>query len=149
MRIKANFVLIIEPYVLLLIIQGVGHWVQDAINVPLKTKNGCFWLLNHKEFIMKSISILPAVLLGAASLAFSAGAIADTYVYTDPVTGLVRTTGAVVGGVGGAAVGLVGGTVQGVGDVVGGTANGLTHGASMGYKTATHSWHHHHHHHHH
>ena len=98
---------------------------------------------------MKSISILPAVLLGAASLAFSAGAIADTYVYTDPVTGLVRTTGAVVGGVGGAAVGLVGGTVQGVGDVVGGTANGLTHGASMGYKTATHSWHHHHHHHHH
>ena len=105
---------------------------------------------------MKTSLILPTIILGAASLLLSTGALA-TASYTqstrhvDPVTGLVTSTEGLLVGVGNASVGLVGGVVRGTGHVIGGVEKGTMHVVKGVAHTTTGvvSGHHYHHHHHH
>ncbi len=80
---------------------------------------------------MKTILILPAIVLGAASLAMSTAVIANTNTHqtkpVNPVTGLVNATGSVITGVGHVTLGAVGGVAQGTAYVL----NGVAHTTSV------------------
>lgn len=70
-------------------------------------------------------SILPAIVIGAASLVLSSSVIAGTSTSqpVEPVAGLFHATGSVLSGVGRAAVGVVGGVAHGTAYVL----HGVTH----------------------
>lgn len=76
---------------------------------------------------MKTSLFLSAVVLGAATLAFSSSALADKYYVTDPITGVVVGVGNIVTG---AAHGVAYGTgkvLTGAGHVVHGVAYDTGH----------------------
>lgn len=79
---------------------------------------------------MKSLSIIPAVILGVASFAISTSAMADytttrtTTTYSDPLGGLIRGTGQVLNGIGNAGGSVVRGAARGTNEVVRGTVHG-------------------------
>ena len=89
---------------------------------------------------MKIIALIPALVLGAASIALSTSALAN-----DPVTGVLNATGDVLNGVGNAAGSVAGGVANGTADVARGTNRALT----GGHRYRGHHHHHHHYHHHH
>ena len=78
---------------------------------------------------MKTLLILPAIVLGAASLVMSTSALAMSRDTTspDPLTGLVRSTGHFLVGVGHGTAHVVGGVVHGTGKLVTGVAHGTEH----------------------
>ena len=87
-------------------------------------------LILIKEFVMKKLTLLPAIVLGVASFGLSAGAFADAQ---DPVSQVVTGTHETVKQVGqGTAdtVNHVGGTanaaVKGTGDAVGAVGQGTS-----------------------
>ena len=73
---------------------------------------------------MKMLSLVPAIVLGVASLALSASTFAGQS--ADPLTGLANGTGQVLTGIGNAAGSVVVGIVKGTSDVVNGVANGTS-----------------------
>lgn len=85
------------------------------------------WSYNNKELVMKTIMILPAIVLGAASLVLSTGVVAGTRNSVNPVTGIANATGNVISGVGHVATGVVGGVGYGATQVVKGVAHGTTY----------------------
>ena len=89
---------------------------------------------------MKTILILPAIILGAASFALSTSVVAGTYSKqpVDPVTGFFHATGDVVSGVGKAAVNVVGGVAHGTAYVVKGVAHTTTTALSGGKSSPRH-----------
>ena len=78
---------------------------------------------------MKTLLVLPAIVIGAASLVFSAGAIAESRDITssNPVTGLVNATGHALYAVGHGTVNAVTGVAYGTGKVVKGAVHGTEH----------------------
>lgn len=74
-------------------------------------------------------SILPAIVIGAASLVLSSSVIAGTNTSqpVEPVAGLFHATGSALSGVGHAAVGVVGGVVGGVAHGTAYVLRGVTH----------------------
>ena len=89
---------------------------------------------------MKTILILPAVVLGAASLVLSTSVVAETQHYNhqpvNPITGLAHATGTVVSGVGHVAVGVVSGVAHGTAYIFNGVAH-TTKKIVSGNKTTT------------
>ena len=87
---------------------------------------------------MNTRLILPAIILGAASLGLSASVVAGTSTNTpaDPVTGFFHATGKVVSGVGHATANVVGGVVHGTAHVVGGAVH-TTGKVLSGHNTKT------------
>ena len=86
---------------------------------------------------MKTIMILPAFVLGAASLALSTSVVAGTYTH-HPIRGIAHGTGEVVSGVGHVAVGVVGGVAHGTAYVVKGVANTTKYVLTGGKTSTTH-----------
>lgn len=78
---------------------------------------------------MKILVVLPAIVIGAASLVFSAGALAESRDTTssNPVTGLVHATGHAISAVGHGTVNAVAGVAHGTGKVVTGAVHGTEH----------------------
>lgn len=110
------------------------------------------WSFDNKELLMKTILILPAIVLGAASLGLSTSAVAAKYTDTrpvGPVPGFFNATGHVISDIGKGAARVVGGVAQGTGYVVRGVAHtttgvvkGVAHTTTRVVHKTTHAIHH-------